>query len=313
MKDQIPSIKILITYKFQHALLKSDILTPIQSGRALSKIKFENMIGDDTGDNISTQNDNMSELSALYWAWKNYDQLGNPDYIGHMHYRRQFVFDETLALPQFKWISSFYYISTLDEARAYFRDESIREMVPNYDVLIPAWHVTPTKNIREEYINNIPGSRAYIFDVFIEICKEMLPAEYKEEIERIEKGNIVSVCHMFVMKKEIFFDYCKFAFPVLFELRKRVGATELKGKEARFVGYMGEKMQTMFLFHLMKNKNIKIKYLNALLVNPPKDNSTWGHVQKHFERVCSPFRTIFKWLSELLATGFYFVKWLLHL
>lgn len=52
------------------------------------------MIGDDTGDNISALNDSYNEMTALYWAWKNYDKLGNPDYIGLMHYRRHFVLNE---------------------------------------------------------------------------------------------------------------------------------------------------------------------------------------------------------------------------
>ena len=49
---------------------------------------LDNMIGDDTGDNISELNRNFNELTAIYWAWKNYDKLGNPDYIGLAHYRR---------------------------------------------------------------------------------------------------------------------------------------------------------------------------------------------------------------------------------
>ena len=58
-------IKILITYKDRHELLKSDILTPIQSGRSIAKEIFSEMIGDDEGDNISQDNDKFSELSAL--------------------------------------------------------------------------------------------------------------------------------------------------------------------------------------------------------------------------------------------------------
>ncbi|EAQ58275.1 putative glycosyl transferase [Campylobacter jejuni subsp. jejuni 260.94] len=52
----------------------------------------ENTIGDDTGDNISDKNRFINEFSAIYWAWKNYNQLENPDYIGFMHYRRLFYF-----------------------------------------------------------------------------------------------------------------------------------------------------------------------------------------------------------------------------
>lgn len=46
---------------------------------------IENMIGDDTGDNVYDKNREYCELTGIYWAWKNYDKLGNPDYIGFMH------------------------------------------------------------------------------------------------------------------------------------------------------------------------------------------------------------------------------------
>ncbi|HBK6302481.1 TPA: DUF4422 domain-containing protein, partial [Campylobacter jejuni] len=110
-ENQNPSIKILVGYHKPAELLKDDILTPIHLGRALAteaskdgniskddyKWMCENMIGDDTGDNISYLNRCLNELTGIYWAWKNYDKLGNPDYIGFMHYRRHFIFDNNFT------------------------------------------------------------------------------------------------------------------------------------------------------------------------------------------------------------------------
>ena len=57
---------------------------------------LDNMIGDDTGDNISELNRDVNEWSAIYWVWKNYDKIDNPDYIGLCHYRRLFDFSDVI-------------------------------------------------------------------------------------------------------------------------------------------------------------------------------------------------------------------------
>ena len=96
-------VKILVCYHKPDVLVKDDVFTPIHVGRALARQRakegdknfewmLENTIGDDTGDNISNKNMSFNELTAVYWAWKNYDKLGNPDYIGLCHYRRYFLF-----------------------------------------------------------------------------------------------------------------------------------------------------------------------------------------------------------------------------
>lgn len=49
-------IKIFISYKNKKNILSNNILTPIQTGRSIADEVFEEMIGDDTGDNISKDN-----------------------------------------------------------------------------------------------------------------------------------------------------------------------------------------------------------------------------------------------------------------
>ena len=85
--------KILISYHDEHSLIKSDILQPIQTGCANASKLFDGMLRDDDGENISEHNPKYNELSAQYWAWKNYDKFDNPDYIGFWHYRRVLNFN----------------------------------------------------------------------------------------------------------------------------------------------------------------------------------------------------------------------------
>lgn len=93
-------------------VLKSDILTPIQTGCANTERLFDSMLHDDDGENISAENPKYNELSAQYWAWKNYDKLGKSDYIGFMRYRRHFCVAQKIEL----------FILMLDTVKEVFSD-----------------------------------------------------------------------------------------------------------------------------------------------------------------------------------------------
>ena len=80
--------KILVVHHKKDKVYKDDIYTPIHAGKSLSNLELD-MIGDDTGYNISEKNPYYCELTALYWAWKN---LHDIDYLGLCHYRRYFDF-----------------------------------------------------------------------------------------------------------------------------------------------------------------------------------------------------------------------------
>ena len=80
-------IKILIATHKKYHMPMDDVYLPVRVGSVLAKDDFGYQ-RDDTGDNISEKNPYYSEMSAVYWAWKNL----KADYIGLVHYRRHFSF-----------------------------------------------------------------------------------------------------------------------------------------------------------------------------------------------------------------------------
>lgn len=69
----------------------NEIYIPVMGGKALGGIPgiYEDMQGDDTGEGtISELNPYIHEISQIWWAWKNFSEIGNPDFIGLCHYRR---------------------------------------------------------------------------------------------------------------------------------------------------------------------------------------------------------------------------------
>ena len=77
-------IKVLVATHKKYWMPQDRVYMPIQLGKDIHEdLGFS---GDNTGDNISKKQPYYSELTAIYWAWKNL----KADYVGINHYRRYF-------------------------------------------------------------------------------------------------------------------------------------------------------------------------------------------------------------------------------
>jgi len=290
-------VKIFISYKEKHELLKSDILQPIQTGRAIAKENFDGMIGDDAGDNISVDNPRYNELSAQYWVWKHYDEIGNPEYAGFMHYRRHFVFDKTLDYadnePWFPGMSIFKFDNFDSEHRENISDKNIlKTLNENYDCyVLKSYDVRFFHNndlyMKEHYISTIPGARRYIWNVFYNAVKNYSP-EYSKLIDEFAFGHVLNPCNMFIMKKELFFEYSQFCFDILKIVDENVDSSRFSSQEKRFLGYLCEYLLTIFVIKL-SHENHKIKYLDGLLFMNMKPS---GKIKQSLKKSCKKFLSV---------------------
>ncbi|EAI2525468.1 TPA: DUF4422 domain-containing protein [Campylobacter jejuni] len=276
-ENQNPSIKILVGYHKPAELLKDDILTPIHLGRALateaskdgemSKEDFqwmcENMIGDDTGDNISHLNRYLNELTGIYWAWKNYDKLGNPDYIGYAHYRRHFIISDNisdLVLHENGWP----FIESIKNIYNY-RYDALYDIIKDIDLIIPEkFYLDSPLNLNFYKYKCIedwyPGIVYHKQNVRLTIGYKLLiyllknNEKYKNEVENFISGTSYYPCNMFIMKKELFFSYCSFIFELIF-LVYDIMKEDLEVRnthEKRELGFCAEYLTSIFI-----QKNIK--------------------------------------------------------
>ena len=258
--------KILISYREKHHLIRSEVLTPIQTGCALTDEHFPHMLRDDVGENISARNDSYCELSALYWAWKNYAALGEPDYVGFMHYRRHFMFDGWRGNPEWVWLTNghVYFVPCVTpEYLEHLSDSLIEEQLRDCDcIVLKPYDVAHlhSLSVREQYAK-LPGQRAEWFDILIEELSRLHP-DYAEAIRRVQCGSVQYLCNMFIMQKELFFEYCEFCFSTLEAVDRRVNSKGLNDQEIRFLGYLGEFCLTVFLFHL-RSRGARIKELEG--------------------------------------------------
>ena len=209
MESKYPNIKILVCYHKKDKLFKNDVLVPIHCGRALAceaskdgkmsekdyQWMIDNMIGDDTGDNISKLNREVNEMSAIYWAWRNYAKLGNPDYIGLMHYRRLFDFSNDIKTLSY---------STLNKLGLNLK--SLRKVFSKYDFVC-----------REGF--EISDSSIHTFELYqisVNLSESYHPVLFKQ-YEKFKKEQIFYCNSMFIMNKDDFFEFCEEVMPVMFD------------------------------------------------------------------------------------------------
>ena len=261
------NIKIFVTYHDEHPIIKSKIIYPIQTGCAIAPKRYNGMLQDDDGENISSLNNKYNELTAQYWVWNNYDKIGNPDYVGFMHYRRHFMFDDWRGRDNFVWLpnGAIYKIPFMTSGyMKHLQDKYIKKQLDDAEILIiKPYDIKNLKrpNLRTQY-SHLPHQDIKNFDTFITIAKKMAP-KYMYEIEMIENGSIQCLCNMFVMPKELFFEYNAFCFPILAELDRQIDSSNMDSSALRFIGYIGEFLLSIFIFHIYAQGKYKIKELNA--------------------------------------------------
>lgn len=241
-------IRIFISTHKDVDLFESNILQPVQVGSARAGSRFPFALHDDEGINISELNPLYCELTTQYWAWKNIDA----DYLGFCHYRRYFDFSGT-PHEENEWgeiIDD--YIDEATQAEYGLGDESIRAAVQGFDVI-----TTEFKDLRD-----FPGdddtpikqweAAPYLIDsdlmnVFA-ILEQMHP-DYAPDIETFATGHTSCFCNMFIMRKQIFDDYCAWLFPILERFCKTCDMTRYSREARRTPGHLSERLFNIYLLH----------------------------------------------------------------
>ena len=208
----------------------------------------DNIIRDDTNDNISDMNGFYSELTGTYWIWKNYNIK---DYIGICHYRRYFDFLDNIP-------------NNLEE----------------YDIILPKPLFLNETIYRQYALCHNKEDINLIYDIMIN--KFNVPVEIGNEI--FNNQNKLHCWNMFITNKTIFNDYCEFVFGILNDYLKHHNISNINDVynmiennkndylklnypnndikyQSRIGGFLGERLLNVFI----KLKNLKIKYVDVVI------------------------------------------------
>ena len=188
---------------------------PLHVGRAAHHVSAGDPIlrfrGDDTGDSISGKNPFFSELTGLYWVWKN-DRESSA--VGSCHYRRYLISDETGTL---------------------LTGEEIRELLDSCDLIT-------TKNLQlnfpYEYGFNTHHKPEYLIETG-RVMEELYPRDFPV-FQRLIREPHTYFGNMLIAKRWVYDSYMEWLFSILFTLEQRITVEEEDSYHRRIYGFISE-------------------------------------------------------------------------
>jgi len=109
----------------------------------------------------------------------------------------------------------------------------------------------------------------------------------KESIKSSLSKNSLYLYNMFIMKKDLFQEYCDWLFDILFELEKKISTKDYDSYQKRVFGFLSERLFNIWLEYKKKDQNIRIKELN--IVNIEKNYVTTKYINYFFRRLNKSF------------------------
>lgn len=241
------SISVFVVSHKKYKMPEDKMYIPLQVG-AEGKEKINGYIQDNSkADNISSKNPYFCELTGLYYIWKNI----STDYVGLVHYRRYFTTKKVIPKNEeekFKIVLS--------------KNETEKILEEN-DVILPKKRKYYIENLYDHYKHTM-----YVepLDETAEIIQEKYP-EYMSEFNKLHTRTSAHMFNMFIMKKEILDEYCKWLFDILFELENRIDVNQYDTFHARFFGRVSELLLDVWI-----NKN-NINYKEVKVID--MENVNW--------------------------------------
>ena len=211
-------VKILILTHKPCWLPSDSIYYPLHVGR-----KNEAGFGlprDNTGNNISSKNELWSELTGVYWGWKNLDC----DYFGVVHYRRFFASTTKHDAPEMRILNR----------------SGAEQLLSISDIILPARRNYIVMTLSEHF-NNYDFSRITDLTILKETIKAISP-EYLSAYDVVMSRRWGHMCNMFLMRKELSDSFCTWAFSVLEEFEHKID-----NSRRRIIGYVAEHLLDIWI------------------------------------------------------------------
>ena len=272
MSEVKPDIKIFVSHRIDQdsETIDNPLFVNVRCGAVYDTRENVSMLGDDTGDNISEKRESFCELTVQYWAWKNV----KADYYGLFHYRRYLNFSKFNFLED-EYGSVIEEYINLNTANIYnLQENRMRSLITKYDIIVSKRRDVSKfpekfKSIREHWNASKDLHKAEL-EIMLQVIAHMYPEYYTSAIEYLN-GVESYFCAMHIMKRDLFYNYCEWLYPILFKLEKEIDISTYTVEGQRTVGHLAERLLGIFIYHIkINNPCIKIKELQTVLFTKPE-------------------------------------------
>jgi len=245
----ISSVKVYVFHYKKGSILEIDrIYQPVMAGNALHS-GDSGITGDDTDDNISLKNPHYSELTGIYWVWKNTSQ----DVTGACHYRRFFTAKPEPFLYRLKRLlyitvglhkkrfGLIYTENTKLFTPKIINEQEIKELLNKHDAILPQ-----TRKLKYTVETHF---RRYHDIKDLKLLETILTEKYPEYLDafyKVIESKRLHANNMFIMKDSHFQEFMAWWFDVLFEFERRIDLDSYTGYQKRIMGFMAERLLTIW-------------------------------------------------------------------
>ena len=236
-------IKIIVAAHKAYRFPADAMYFPVHAGKALHPELELGFQGDDAGENISVKNPNFCELTCLYWAYRNLQA----EYVGLAHYRRHFA---RSGLGD-KW-------------QRVLTQKQLEKLLEKAPVVLPKKRNYFIETNYQQYIHAHHKED-------LELTENILREDYPAYLPAYEKSMASTKGHrfnMFVMRQDLFRNYCGWLFDILFKLEQRLDISAYSPYDARVFGFVAERLLDVWL------ETNQISYVEVPVCN--MENQHWG-------------------------------------
>ena len=214
----MPSVKIIIATHKKYRMPDDEMYVPVQVGA-----EGKDDLGytrDNTGDNISERNPYYSELTGLYWLYKNDSDC---DITGLCHYRRYFINERNEVLLK----------------------EDIEHILNEYDIIVSEPLELESQSLYESYA--VKHNKKDM-DLTREAVSKLYP-DYLDTFDEVMNGSKMYFANMLIASKEKVNAYSKWLFDILFDVEKQLDMTGYDEYNQRVYGFIAERLLRVWIVY----------------------------------------------------------------